>query len=169
MTGNEFIQYVLIPLSAAIVGAIIGAVLAFWYQRKMEIRRDKRGLMQVLMGYRTTGAIEIDWIRALNMVDAVFHNNKKVKNLLRSYMYHTDKSRYATGHHHVVLVELLLEMGKVCGYTQITETDIRDGYNPISLRHIYAATLERLARETPDVEPPLPTNPESYNDKEVEK
>lgn len=84
-------------------------------------------------------------------------------------MYHTDKSRYATGHHHVVLVELLLEMGKVCGYTQITETDIRDGYNPISLRHIYAATLERLARETPDVEPPLPTNPESYNDKEVEK
>ena len=81
MTGNEFIQYVLIPLSAAIVGAIIGAVLAFWYQRKMEIRRDKRGLMQVLMGYRTTGAIEIDWIRALNMVDAVFHDNKKVKNL----------------------------------------------------------------------------------------
>lgn len=165
MKITELIQYVIIPLASA----IIGALLAFWYQRKMEIRRDKRGLMQALMSYRTTGAVEIDWIRALNMVDAVFHDNKKVKTLLRSYMYHTDSSRYATGHHQVVLVELLLEMGKVCGYTQITETDIRDGYNPISLRHIYAATLERLARETPDVEPPLPTKTEIDNGKAGEK
>lgn len=161
----ELIQYVIIPLASAIIGAMI----AFWYQRKMEIRRDKRNLMQALMGYRTIGAVEIDWIRALNMVDAVFHDNKKVKDLLRSYMYHTDTKRYATGHHQVVLVELLSEMGKDCGYTEITETDIRDGYNPISLRHIYAATLERLAKETPDVEPPLPTNQEKNSDKEVEK
>lgn len=74
----ELIQYVIIPLASAIIGAMI----AFWYQRKMEIRRDKRNLMQALMGYRTIGAVEIDWIRALNMVDAVFHDNKKVKDLL---------------------------------------------------------------------------------------
>jgi glycerol uptake facilitator-like aquaporin len=37
MNGNEFIQYVIIPLVAATLGAIIGAVLTFRYQRKMEL------------------------------------------------------------------------------------------------------------------------------------
>lgn len=161
MDKKEIIQYVIIPL----VSAVIGAILAFWYQRKMEIRRDRRNLMQALMSYRTVGAIEIDWVRCLNMIDAVFHDNKEVKRLFRSYMYHTDTSRYANGHHQEVLVQLLIQMGKACGYTQITETDIRDGYNPISLRHIYAATIERLAKENPPVEPPPLTKPEIDNDK----
>lgn len=30
-----------VPLAAALIGAIIGAIMAFRYQRKMEIQRDK--------------------------------------------------------------------------------------------------------------------------------
>ncbi len=165
MTKIDILEKVLIPL----VAAVIGAILAFWYQRKMEIQRDKRGLMQALMGYRTVGAIEIDWIRCLNMVDVVFHDNKEIKRLLRSYMYYTDTTRYATGHHQEVLVQLLIQIGKACGYTDITETNIRDGYNPISLRHIYAATIERLVKENPVVEPPPLTKIEIDIDKEEAK
>ncbi len=168
MNGNQFTEYVIIPLVAAALGAIIGAVLAFWYQRKMEIQRDKRGLMQMLMAYRTVGAVELDWVKALNMIDIVFHDNKEVKRLLRSYMYHTDTTRYASGHHQEVLVQLLVEIGKSCGYTEITETDIRDGYNPISLRHIYAATLERLSHEISVSDTPPLTRPLN-NDKVEEK
>jgi hypothetical protein len=168
MTGNEFIQYALIPLVAATLGAIIGAVLAFRYQRKIEIQRDKRGLMQMLMAHRTIGAVELDWVKALNMVDIVFHNNKEIKRLLRSYMHHTDTARFANGHHQEVLVQLLVEIGKECGYTEITESDIRDGYNPISLQHIYAATLERLSHEVSVSDTPPITRPLN-NEKAEEK
>jgi hypothetical protein len=168
MNGNEFVQYVIIPLSAAIVGAIIGAVLAFRYQRTMEIQRDKRGLMQMLMAYRTIGAVEIDWVKALNMIDIVFHDNKEIKRLFRSYMFHTDVSRYSTGHHQTVLVELLVEIGKTCGYTELTEADIRDGYNPKALRHIYAEVVERLMKESDSdesLDAPTSTNPPKSSEK----
>src|SRR5260221_5899727 len=158
-------EKIFISLIASVIGAIIGAMLAFWYQRKLEIQRDKRGLMQMLMAYRTVGAVEIDWIKALNMIDIVFHNNKEVKRLFRSYMHHTDTSIYANGHHQTVLVELLVEMWKSCGYTELTEADIRDGYNPIALRHIYAATIERLAQEADSLKPPPSTSIENDNNK----
>lgn len=172
MTKNEFVQYVIIPLIAAIVGSIIGAILAFRYQRKMEIQRDKRGLMQMLMAYRTVGAIEIDWIKALNMIDIVFHDNKEIKRLLRSYMFQTDTSRYSNGQHQTVLVELLVQIGRECGYTELTEADIRDGYNPKALRHIYAGVVERLLTETEGDESPVAptsTNPPKSIDKAEEK
>jgi len=124
------------------------------------------------MAYRTVGAVEIDWVKALNMIDIVFHDNKEIKRLLRSYMFHTDVSRYFTGHHQTVLVELLVEIGKVCGYTELTESDIRDGYNPKALRHIYAEVVERLLKESDDhdsVDAPISTNPPKSIDKEAEK
>jgi hypothetical protein len=114
----------------------------------------------MLMAYRTIGAVELDWAKALNMVDIVFHDNKEIKRLLRSYMHHTDTTGFASRHHQEVLVQLLVEIGKSCGgYTEITEADIRDGYNPISLRHIYAATLERLSHEVSVSDTPPVTRP----------
>jgi hypothetical protein len=158
--GNDFNFWVniAVPLVAALIGAIIGAIMAFRYQRKMEIQRDKRGLMQMLMAYRTIGAVEVDWIKALNMIDIVFHDNKEVKRLLRSYMYHTDTSRYPTGHHREVLVQLLVAIGKECGYTEITETDIRDGYNAISISHIYGDIISSISKEDISSSPPPSTN-----------
>lgn len=158
MTTIEILEKIIIPLIAAFVGAVIGAIMAFRYQRKMEIQRDKRGLMQMLMAYRSVGAVEIDWIKALNMIDIVFHDNKEVKELLRSYMYHTDQKRFNNGEHERVLVQLLYKMGQSSGYTDLKESDIRDAYNPIAINHIYASTLSRFAQEGASSEPPPTTN-----------
>jgi hypothetical protein len=151
---------IIIPLIASLIGAIIGAVMAFRYQRKIEILREKRGLMQMLMAYRSIGAVEVDWIKALNMIDIVFHNSKRVKELLRKYMYYTDISRFHTGEHAKVLVELIYEMGQLCGYTDLKESDIRDSYNPRALNHIYGSVLDRMSHEATISEPPPSTNPE---------
>lgn len=154
MSGMDFLEKIGIPLVAAIIGAVIGAILAFRYQRKMEIQRDKRGLMQMLMAYRSVGAVEIDWIKALNMVDIVFHDNKKVKSLLRKYFYYTDGERFKTGEHASVLVQLIYEMGQASGYKDLTEADIRDAYTPIAINSIYAYTLDRFAQKGGSSEPP---------------
>ena len=165
MTKNEFIQYVIIPLVAAGIGAAIGAIMAFRYQRKMEIQRDRRGIMQMVMAYRSVGAIEIDWIKALNMIDIVFHDNKNIKVLLRRYLFLIDDSRYATGEHQGVLVQLIYEMGQVSGYKDLTESDIRDSYSPKAIQSIYASMLSRLEDEVRTSEPPPSTNVEKNSDK----
>jgi hypothetical protein len=153
----EFSERILMPLLAALVGAVIGAIMAFKYQRKMEVQRDKRGLMQMLMAYRSVGAVEIDWIKALNMIDIVFHDSQEIKALLRRYMYYTDSTRYQTNEHQQILVDLLYAMGQSCGYKQLTEVDIRDAYNPISLNHIYATTLSKFSEMGNSSEPPPST------------
>lgn len=167
MTKIEIFQYIIIPLIAAVVGAVIGAIMAFRYQRKMEIQRDKRGIMQLVMAYRSIGAIEIDWIKALNMIDIVFHDSKKIKALLRKYLYLIDDSRYDTNQHQPVLVELIYEMGQAAGYKDLTENDIRDSYSPKAINHIYASMLSRLSDEVRTSEPPPKTNDVMNNDKEA--
>lgn len=158
MTNAEIWEKVIIPLLAAGIGAVIGAILAFRYQRNIEIQRDKRGLMQMLMAYRSIGAVEIDWIKALNMVDIVFHDNKKIKALLRKYMYYTEEARFHTKEHERVLVELIYEMGQLCGYKHLTESDIRDSYNPRAISHIYGSIIDRLSHEASTSAPPPSTN-----------
>ncbi|GAB2809890.1 DUF6680 family protein [Ferruginibacter profundus] len=157
MTTSDFFEKIIIPLAAACIGAVIGAIMAFRYQRKMELQRDKRGIMQLIMAYRSVGAVEIDWIKALNMIDIVFHNNKKVKALLRKYMYYTEEIRFNTGEHKAVLTELIYEMGQSSGYNDLTEADIRDAYNPIAISHIYASTISRFSQEGATSEPPPST------------
>lgn len=169
MDATNLIVSIVIPVIAALGGAYYGAKRAFDHQRNMEVEREKRGLMQMLMGYRTIGAVDVEWVRALNMIDIVYHDNKKIKALLRKYMYYTDSVRYSSGDHKKVLEELLYEMGQSCGYTDLTENDIRDGYNPISLPHIYASTLERFSQEGKISDPPPNTTLEIDNGMEVGK
>lgn len=169
MTKNEFVQYVIIPLVAAGIGAVIGAIMAFRYQRKMEIQRDRRGIMQMVMAYRSVGAIEIDWIKALNMIDIVFHDNKKIKALLRKYLYWIEESRYNQNQHQLVLVELIYEMGQASGYKDLTESDIRDSYSPKAIQSIYASMLSRLEDEVRTSEPPPSTSDEKNNGKGMGK
>lgn len=70
---------------APLLTACIGAILAFRYQHRIELKREKRYILQTLMMYRNVGANELDWIKALNAVDIVYHDNKKVRELLHTF------------------------------------------------------------------------------------
>lgn len=82
MTLFDFIKYVIIPL----VSACVGAIIAFKYQRTTELKRDKRAVIQTLMMYRNVGAHELDWIKALNVIDIVFHSDKEVIALFHTFL-----------------------------------------------------------------------------------
>ncbi|MDE3183263.1 MAG: hypothetical protein KGM16_07590 [Bacteroidota bacterium] len=117
---------VLIPLIAACVGAI----LAFRYQRTTELKRDKRFIIQSLMMYRNVGVQELDWIKALNAIDIVFHNDKKVRELYHSFLAQTTVPLYSNGQWVETFNKMLHETTLCTEYSNVSIHDIRDFYAP---------------------------------------
>lgn len=127
------------------IGAFIGASFAFVYQRQMEIRKEKRAILQVLMMYRNVGAHELDWIKALNAVDLVFHDNPSVIEKYHKYLALIEPNVYKSGAHVQCFVELLYSMGQCTGYRNLTEDNIRKTYSPEGLALHYPRTFEEVA------------------------
>ena len=69
--NSDLLLKIIIPLCSAGIGAIIGATLAYRNQYRIELKRDKRAVIQNLMMYRNVGAHELDWIKALNVRENV--------------------------------------------------------------------------------------------------
>ncbi len=82
------------------------------------------------MAHRHTGASEDEFVKALNLIDIIFHNNKKVKELLHKYLDVTRGDLFTVGERVNVFFELLLEMGKDIGYKNLTRSDVNDFYSP---------------------------------------
>lgn len=133
MTALDIIEKILVPL----IAAFIGAVLAFRYQRRMELNRDKRGVLQVLMMYRNVGANELDWIKMLNAVDLVFGEHKRVTELYHTMLAQLKPPIYETHRWIDTYYQLMFEMAQVSGYRRLSLQDIRDYYSPEVLSRHY--------------------------------
>lgn len=129
MISLDILTKIFIPL----IAACIGAALAFGYQHTLEKRRDKRHILQVLMMYRNVGANELDWIKALNVIDLVFHKDKKVKELYHKFNNYTKPGMFETMQYVDVFYQLLEAMAQCSGYKSLQGTDIRDYYAPEAL------------------------------------
>lgn len=129
MSATDVIEKIIIPL----IAAFIGAVLAFRYQRTLELRRDKRHIIQSLMVYRNVGARELDWIKALNAIDVVFNNDKGVKALYRTFLAQTAPPLYENGQWIETFYILLHEMAKCSDYKNLSLQDVREFYAPEGL------------------------------------
>lgn len=125
----DFIEKFLIPL----ISAGIGAILAFRYQHSLELKRDKRAILQNLMMYRNVGANELDWIKALNVVDIVFIEHKKVRELYHTFLTETQPQNFSNGNYIETFYRLVYEMAKQSGYKDLTLHEIRDFYSPNAL------------------------------------
>jgi hypothetical protein len=134
MSGEEIFEKVAIPLFATFSGAF----LAFRYQYSIEKNRDKRAIVQNLMMYRNVGADELEWIKAMNAAEIVFHNSERVRHLITDFFDCTDdEARVGRDEHVPIYNEMVYEMAQDCGYTQITISDIKRVYSPIGLAAHY--------------------------------
>lgn len=133
MNNSELVQYVIMPLAAAGIGAIGGAVLAFRYQRTSELKRDKRAVIQNLMIYRNVGAHELEWIKSLNAIDIVFNKDKEVKNVYHRMLAQMRPPFFQSGHWVETFYQLIFEMGKCSDYKNLTMLEIREYYSPNAL------------------------------------
>ncbi|RKD14273.1 hypothetical protein BCY91_07220 [Pelobium manganitolerans] len=129
MTTLDFFEKFLIPL----VSAGIGAILAFRYQHTLELNREKRYILQTLMMYRNVGANELDWIKALNAIDVVYHDNKKIRELLHTFFAQTMEPHYGNLQWVETLYQMIYLMAQSSGYKHLTLHEIRTYYDPKAL------------------------------------
>jgi hypothetical protein len=135
MSLEGIIEKILIPLGATFAGAF----LAFRSQSTIEKNKEKRAILQNLVVYRNVGAEELDWIKSVNAIDLVFHNNERVRQLFSLfYEIVCDEVRYGKSEHVDVYYEMLYEMAKDCGYDQMTVSEIKSKvYSPQALSRHY--------------------------------
>lgn len=119
----------------------------------IEKNREKRAIVQHLMMYRNVGADELDWIKMMNIVDVVFHDNERVRQLWQLHNECIVLPRFHTGEHIEVFYEMLYEMCQDCGYNQMMKADLKNVYSPIALSEHYPHRYQPPA----DInEPPYP-------------
>jgi hypothetical protein len=133
MTLTDAFEKIFIPL----IAAAIGAILAFRYQHRLELKRDKRLVIQSLMIYRNVGAYELDWIKALNAVDIVFINDKRVRELYHTFLAQTRPPFFQSRQYVETFYQRVYEMAQCSGYKNLTMHDIRDFYSPEALINPY--------------------------------
>jgi hypothetical protein len=126
MSAIDIVEKIGIPL----IAAFIGAVLAFANQNRFQKRQDKKYVLATLMAYRHAGVAEVDFIKALNMIDIIFHDSAKVKEKVRKYFNYTSLEMYSGGQRVEAFFELVLEMAKDIGYKSLTLSEIKDFYVP---------------------------------------
>lgn len=83
------------------------------------------------MAYRGLLSREDDFVKALNMIDIYYYDNKNVRLLCHDYFKHLYSPLFETGHHNRILLSLILAMAKDVGYTKLNANDITDFYLPI--------------------------------------
>lgn len=129
MSISDILFKICIPLMAA----FLGAILAFRFQYRIELRREKRYVLQNLMMYRNVGSLELEWIKILNAIDVVFIKNDKVIELYHTYLTQLAPDKISNQQHSETLVLLIHEMAKCCGFKKLTLERIRDDYSPNAL------------------------------------
>ena len=82
------------------------------------------------MGNRHMGPANEDFVKALNMVDIVYHKNKKVREALHKYFTYTSSPVYAGSPRIEAFFDLLLKMAQDIGYNNLAHSDINDYYIP---------------------------------------
>ena len=133
MTNTELLENILTPL----IAAAIGALLTFRYHNTIELKRDKRHIIQTLMMYRNVKANELEFIKALNAVDIVYQDNKKVRELLHTYFDQLAEPYFQNYQWKDTFYEMIYEMAQSSGYKNLTKHDIRNFYSPKALKWHY--------------------------------
>lgn len=133
----DTITFILEKIAIPLIAACFGAILAFRYQKTLELKRDKRIIIQTLMIYRNVGADELDWIKALNAIDIVFSKDKKVRELFHKFISETRPPAYQSFIWIETFYQMLYEMAKCSDYETLSMQDIREFYSPEALKIHY--------------------------------
>ncbi len=149
---NDILYKICIPL----ISALLGAFIAFRFQYKIELRREKRYVLQNLMMYRNVGAHELEWIKILNAIDVIFINNEKVIVLYHTYLSQLAPSKFKNEQHLETLVLLIHEIAVSSGFKKLTLERIRDSYAPNALDFHYPSIRPPKDKDEPPSSTPSP-------------
>ena len=117
-------------ISVAIVPIIVWA-LGVRYQNRKSKRQAQLDLFLTLMANRQKNPISREWLDALNSIDVVFQDNKKVRAAWRDYLDSLDQKSAHFDNSNSYKLDLLSEMAESLGYKQLKQTEIDRFYIPV--------------------------------------
>lgn len=122
---------------AVLLSPVIAVLITLWHQGRKEKRDAKRWILQTLIATRHS-PITDETVRALNLIDVVFHNAPTVRRLWHEYydMLGNQGLHNPSGWttRQKKNLEMLTEMAKVLGYGRaVTHLDVDRVYYPQGL------------------------------------
>lgn len=116
-------------LAVAIIPIIIW-VGGIKYQNRKAKRDVQLKLFLTLMANRKATPITKEWVDALNTIDVVFQNSKKVRHAWREYYDSLNVQSPHFQQNNAFLLDLLSEMAQALGYKNLKQTEIDRFYSP---------------------------------------
>lgn len=126
-----------VNIIAVLFSPLIAVLVTVYLQNRGEKRKQKMWIFNTLISTRHTPIIEEN-VRALNMIDVVFHDCPRVRQLWREYfdMLSNTGLNDASGwkQRQTKNLEMINEIAKVLGYgSAITHLDVDRVYYPVGL------------------------------------
>ncbi|MBR5505266.1 MAG: hypothetical protein IKV73_03050 [Clostridia bacterium] len=125
---------------SSILSGILATVITLWWQNRSEKIKVKREIFTTIMAYRFK-IPHAESVKALNCVQAIFHNDKDVLKAWNNFINAADKNPFIAQDLTDAYIVLLEEISKVLNYNNIVWKDIKNYYYP-----------EYLANEMNDTE-----------------
>jgi hypothetical protein len=126
-----------VNILAILLSPVVAVLVTVYLQDRRERRNQKLRILHTLMATRHTPILDEN-VRALNMIDVVFHDSPRVRDLWHEYfgMLCNQGLDNPTGgqQRQKKNLELITEMGKALGYAKaLTHLDADRVYYPIGL------------------------------------
>jgi len=115
---------------AVAVIPIIVWVLGIKYQDRKAKKDAQLKVFLTLMSDRRTNPITKEWVDALNIIDVVFQDNKKVRQAWREYLDSLNERSPQFESSNSFKLDLLSEMAMALGYKNLKQTEIDRFYSP---------------------------------------
>ena len=117
-------------ISVALVPIIVWFVGVKYQDRKAK-KQAQLELFLTLMANRKKNPISEAWVDALNTIDVVFQDNRKVRAAWRDYLDSLDQKSAHFDNQNSYKLDLLSEMAESLGYKQLKQTEIDRFYSPV--------------------------------------
>lgn len=164
---NSLILAIAQVISVAVIPIIVW-LLGISYQNRKTKKDAQLRLFLTLMANRQKNPISEAWVDALNSIDVVFQNDKKVRAAWREYLDSLDQKSAHFENQNSYKLDLLSEMAESLGYKQLKQTEIDRFYNPV----YFGSQLTRqdvLFKEFLRVLMHSKSGSESFSDEEYKK
>lgn len=117
-----------IMIIAVLVGPIVAVCITLWSQTRKDKETAKRRLFLTLMGERKALIISRQVAAALNTIDVVFADNRKIVGLWHKY--YTLLAQPPGEERQHTWLELLAAMAEDLSYPNLKQTDLDKFYTP---------------------------------------
>ena len=122
---------------AVVLSPVVAVLVTLWYQHRKERRDSKRWILSTLLATRHSPILD-ETVRALNLIDLVFHDSSKVRSLWHEYfqMLNNEGLNNPNGwsQRQKKNLEMITEMARALGYgREISHLDVDRVYYPVGL------------------------------------